>query len=78
MSFQDLGIRWKLLGGFGLLVALLAGVSAVGVLSLGRAGRTAREVRDGSFPNALGLLRIQHLTTRMVGDIEVSVDGGTE
>jgi methyl-accepting chemotaxis protein len=78
MILNDLSIRKKLLAGFGVLFVLLAAVSAVSAVSLLRIERNARAVRDGSFPAAMGLLRIQHLTTQMVAHVNASVDGGTE
>jgi methyl-accepting chemotaxis protein len=78
MLLQDLSIRKKLLAGFGVLFALLAVVSATSIASLERIGRDARAVRDGSFPRALLLLRLEHLTTQMIGHVSASVDGGTE
>jgi len=78
MRLADLSIRKKLLASFGALFALLALLSVVSVSSLAEIGREASAVRRVSFPTAMGLLRIQHLTTQMVAHVNASVDGGTE
>lgn len=78
LTLGNVSVRTKLLAGFGVLLALLAILSAVSVTSLERVERNARGVRQASFPQALVLLRIEHLTTQMVAHVNASVEGGTE
>jgi methyl-accepting chemotaxis protein len=75
---QDLSVRKKLLAGFGVLLVLLAAVSAVTVASLRTIERNARAVREGSFPQAMLLRRVESLTTEIVSHLNASVDSGTE
>jgi methyl-accepting chemotaxis protein len=75
---RDLSVRKKLLAGFGVLLALLAAVSAVTIASLRTIGRNARSVRESSFPQAMLLSQVERLTTEMVAQVNASVDSGTE
>jgi len=77
MLLQNLTIRKKLLAGFGVLLLLLAVVSAVSILSVQRISRNAASVKNASFPQALLLLEIEGLTRQMVNSITASVDSGT-
>jgi methyl-accepting chemotaxis protein len=78
MLLQDLSVRKKLLAGFGVLFVLLAVVSAVSIASLRRIEGNASAVRSASFPQAMLLRRIEHLTTQMAAHVNASVDAGTE
>jgi methyl-accepting chemotaxis protein len=78
MRLRDLGIRTRLLGGFGAILLLLVAASAVSVSSVGRIEHDAIDVRDVAFPDAMGMVRIEHLTTQMVASVSASVDAGTE
>ncbi len=78
MWLRNLSVRKKLLAGFGVLFALLTLVSAVSMTSLQRIGRTARVVREQSFPEAMFLRRVQGLAAQMVAHVNASVEGGTE
>jgi methyl-accepting chemotaxis protein len=75
---QNLSVRKKLLAGFGVLLALLAAVSALTVGSLRTIERNARAVREGSFPQAMLLRKVESLTTEIVSHVNASVDSGTE
>ena len=74
---QGLSVRKKLLAGFGVLLLLLALVSAVSTGALRRIERDARAVRSASFPRAMLLTRIEQLATQMVAHVNASVDSGT-
>lgn len=74
---RNLSVRRKLLAGFGVLIGLLAAVSGTAIVALERIGRDAREVRHGSFPQAMLLVRVDRLTSQMVSQVRASVDSGT-
>jgi methyl-accepting chemotaxis protein len=74
---QGLSVRKKLLAGFGVLLLLLALVSAVSTGALRRIEQDARAVRSASFPRAMLLTRIEQLATQMVAHVNASVDSGT-
>jgi methyl-accepting chemotaxis protein len=75
---HGLSVRKKLLAGFGVLLLLLALVSAASISALRRIERDAQAVRSASFPRAMLLARIEQLTTQMVAHVNASVDSGTE
>jgi methyl-accepting chemotaxis protein len=77
MLMQNLTIRKKLLVGFGILLLLLAVVSAVSIVSVRKISRNAVAVKNTSFPQALLLLEIERLTRQMADSIASSVDSGT-
>ncbi|MDH4163142.1 MAG: methyl-accepting chemotaxis protein [Nitrospirota bacterium] len=77
MFLQNLTIRKKLIVGFGIILTLLAVVSAAGILALQKINRNAGAVKNASFPQALLLLEIEGLTRQMVNSITASVDSGT-
>jgi methyl-accepting chemotaxis protein len=74
---QNLSVRKKLLAGFGVLLLLLAAVSIVAIGSLNRIEQNAGGVRYRSFPQAMLVLRVQHLATQMIAHVNASVDSGT-
>jgi len=77
MLLQNLTIRKKLIVGFGILLLLLAVVSAVSIFSVRKISRDAVAVKNISFPQALLLLEIEGLARQMVNSIVASVDSGT-
>jgi methyl-accepting chemotaxis protein len=77
MLLQDLSIRKKLLAGFGVLLLVLAAVSAASMVALRRIAQDAGAVRATEFPRAMRLLEIEHLTAQMIAHVNASVDSGT-
>jgi len=77
MLLQNLTIRKKLIVGFGVLLVLLAAVSAVGIFSVQKIRRNAIAVKNTSFPQAMLLLETEVLLQEMVDAISASVDSGT-
>ncbi len=77
MRLQDLSIRKKLLAGFGLLLLVLASVSAAAIGAMRTVGREAGAVRAAEFPRAMLLLRVEYLAAQMVAHVNASVDSGT-
>ncbi len=76
-GLQNLSVRKKLLAGFGVLLLVLAAVSAASVDAMRRIGRSATAARTSEFPQAVMLLRVEHLTTQLVAHVNASVDSGT-
>ncbi|HET8541029.1 MAG TPA: methyl-accepting chemotaxis protein [Anaeromyxobacter sp.] len=77
MRLRDLSVRKKLLAGFGILLLVLATVSAASIGALRRIGRSASAVRHSEFPRAVLLIRVENLTTQMIAHVNASVDSGT-
>ncbi len=74
---QNLPVRMKLLAGFGVLLLVLAAVSAASIGSMRYIGQRAGGVRSVEFPRAMLLLQIEHLATQMIAHVNASVDSGT-
>jgi methyl-accepting chemotaxis protein len=74
---KNLSVRKKISLGFGIILILLAVVSAVGILSVNKISRNATFVKDTAFRQALTVMEMESMLSQILADITRSVDTAT-
>ncbi len=74
---KNLSVRKKISLGFGIMLVLLAVVSAVGILSVNKISRNSTFVKDTAFRQALYVMEMESMLSQIIDDITRSVDTAT-